>query len=132
MTGRSGGSVADHSQRRLAVVDDDMLTRRALERLLVTMGFAVAAFSSAEAYLEHAEPDGFRCLLLDVQLGGMSGPELSTHLAARGQTTPILFISASTDAEQLVRVATGGAAAVLAKPLDAEQLRSALETLMAV
>jgi FixJ family two-component response regulator len=124
--------VADRSQRRLAVVDDDSLTRRALERLLVTMGFAVAAFPSAEAFLEHAEPDGFRCLLLDVQLRGMSGPELSTHLAARGQTIPILFISAATDAEALVRIATGGRATVLSKPLDAEQLRSALDSLMAV
>jgi FixJ family two-component response regulator len=124
--------VADRNQRRLAVVDDDSLARRALERLLVTMGFAVAAFPSAEAFLEYTELGGFRCLLLDVQLGGMSGPELSTRLAERGQEIPILFISAAMDAEQLVRVATGGTASFLSKPLDAEQLRSALEVLLAV
>ena len=96
------------------------------------MGFAVAAFPSAEAFLQYAEPGGFRCLLLDVQLGGMSGPELSARLAERGQEIPTLFISAAMDAEQLVRVATGCAASVLSKPLDAEQLRSALEIVLAV
>jgi FixJ family two-component response regulator len=123
--------MSDQRGYSLAVVDDDSLARRALERLLVTMGFAVAAFASAEAFLACAESRAFRCLLLDVQLGGMSGPELSTRLVAEGCEMPIIFLSAAADAEEVVRKTTGRAGVVLAKPLDAERLRAVLDAVLA-
>ena len=119
--------MSDGSQGRVALVEDDRLARRALQRVLGTMGFAVAAFASAEEFLTHERARRFRCLLLDVQLGGMSGVELSTTLAAQGREIPIIFISAAEDAEELVRTTNGRASAVLSKPLDVEQLRAALE-----
>lgn len=83
----------------VAVVDDDVSLCHAMDRLLRAAGYQPFTYSSAEAFLQdgqRARPD---CILLDIQLGGMSGFELQNLLAASGSTTPIIFITAYDDPE---------------------------------
>jgi len=79
----------------VAIIDDDDSSLRALSRLLRNMAFATTTFRSAEDYLASAQPQKFLCLLVDIQLGhGMSGLELHPQLQQRGDTTPLIFITA--------------------------------------
>ena len=82
---------------RVAIVDDDDSVCRSLGRLLGVVGMEAVVFPSAEAFVAHAEPAEFDCLLLDIQLGGMSGLELRAWLLAEGWQTPVIFITAHDD-----------------------------------
>ena len=91
----------------VAVVDDDESLGRSLGRVLRAAGYLPVVYLSAEAFLDDAKRPGFDCLLLDIQLGGISGVELSRQLAASGSTTPVIFITAHDDPaerEQLLRI----------------------------
>src|SRR6185312_11969685 len=81
----------------VAVVDDSESVRESLPDLLQQAGWAVLAFASAEAFLESAAADDSSCLILDVGLPGMSGPELQLELLRRGKAIPIVFITAQGD-----------------------------------
>lgn len=83
----------------VAVVDDDESLCRSVGRLLRAAGIEAVLYHSAEAYLDDAKRPQFDCLLLDVQLGGMSGIELNQHLSAAGSTTPIIYITAHHEPE---------------------------------
>jgi FixJ family two-component response regulator len=83
----------------VAVVDDDESLCRSFSRLLRTAGFQPVAYPSAEAFLEDTKRPHFDCLVLDIQLGGMSGLELSRRLAAVRDATPVIFITAHDDPE---------------------------------
>jgi FixJ family two-component response regulator len=107
-------------------VDDDPAVRRSLVRLLETMGFASADFASAEDLLASGLAHTLCCLLLDVELRDMSGPELYVHLMESRAGLPVIFISAAPDAETMVRARTGGPVQVLAKPVDADYLRAVI------
>ena len=89
------------------IVDDDEGARSAVARLLRCMGHAVRVFESAEAFEAEAVPAD--CLILDVRLPGVSGPELRDRLRSRGNMTPIVFITGDTDikTKELIR-ASGG------------------------
>ena len=78
----------------VAIVDDDDSIRRSLARVLRVNDIGVRTFASAEDYLARTPRDEPRCLVLDVQLGGLSGFELRDRLAAEGKTAPIIFITA--------------------------------------
>ena len=78
----------------IAIVEDDASFSRALERLLRVSGFEVQTFASAEEFLESAAPESPACLILDVQLPGMSGFELFDHLTASGQPRRAIFMTA--------------------------------------
>jgi len=78
----------------VAVVDDDESLCRSFSRLLRTAGFQTVTYASAEAFLEDAKRPRFDCLVLDIQLGGMSGLELSRCLKALRDSTPFVFITA--------------------------------------
>lgn len=78
----------------VAVVDDDESLCRSLARLLRASGIQTVTYLSAEAFLSDTERRDFDCLVLDVQLGGMSGIELSERLAASDSTTPVVFLTA--------------------------------------
>jgi FixJ family two-component response regulator len=93
---------------RVAIVDDDASHCRALARLLRISGMETLAFSSAEEYLEHRGERTFDCLVLDIQLGGMSGFELQSRLAAVDPSLPIVFLSAHEEPETLARAARTG------------------------
>lgn len=97
---------------RVAIVDDDASHCRALARLLRISGMETLAFSSAEEYLEHRSERTFDCLVLDIQLGGMSGFELQSRLAAVDPSLPIVFLSAHEEPETLARAARTGCAYV--------------------
>ena len=78
----------------VSVVDDDESVRESLPDLLRQFGFAVQAFASAEEFLASDCVSETRCLILDVAMPGMSGPDLQQELTRRGQEIPIVFITA--------------------------------------
>jgi FixJ family two-component response regulator len=83
----------------VAIVDDDASLCHAMDRLLRAAGFKPVTYLSGEAFLEDAERARPDCILLDIQLGGMSGFELQTRLTASGSTIPVIFITAHDDPE---------------------------------
>jgi len=102
----------------VSVVDDNESVRESLPDLLLHSGFDVQAFSSAEAFLESQAVSETSCLILDVGLPGMSGPDLQLELKRRGQDIPIIFITAQGD-QSLRPVLIGrGAVACLFKPFS--------------
>jgi FixJ family two-component response regulator len=107
-------------------VDDDESVRESLPDLLRQFGFATEAFSSAEAFLASKAVDRTDCLILDVAMPGMSGPDLQRELMRRQLTIPIVFITAQSDEETRSRVLTQGAVACLLKPFSQAALLEAL------
>ena len=85
------------SSNNVAIIDDDASACRALGRLLRGMGFEPSAFDSAEAFLAEPARERFSSLLVDIQLGGMSGLDLQQRLRAEGCRTPVIFITAHDD-----------------------------------
>jgi FixJ family two-component response regulator len=118
----------DMSKRLVSVVDDSDSVRESLPDLLQQAGFAVQAFSSAEAFLASAAPDDTRCLILDVRLPGMSGPDLQQELKRRGRAIPVVFITAQDDSALRPRLVGQGAAACLFKPFTDTALLDAVES----
>ena len=118
-----------HDKRQLlSVVDDDVSVRESLPDLLGVFGFATRAFSSAEEFLSSGCVDETRCLILDVAMPGMSGPELHQELKRRGQEIPTIFITGQRDETIRARVLKQGAAGFLLKPLNDEALLAAIRT----
>ncbi len=111
---------------KVLVVDDDASVRVALRRLIRSAGLAVETFASAEDLLETWPSDTPGCLIVDVQMPGLSGLELQTKLAASGSTVPIIFITAHDDPNVRSRALNGGATDFLEKPFDDEELISAI------
>lgn len=95
---------------RIAIVDDDPTYGRAAARLLRAYGFETLTFRSAEAFLAAGPDLGADCLLLDVQLGGMSGFDLQRRLGESGARTPVVFISGHTGEDLPGRAAVAGCA----------------------
>jgi FixJ family two-component response regulator len=114
----------------VCVVDDDESVRESLPDLLKELGFDAEAFPSAEAFLESDFVGRTRCLLLDVTMPGMSGPELQQELARRGIEVAIIFITAHVDEAVRTSLLAQGAVECLFKPFSentlVEALRSAL------
>jgi FixJ family two-component response regulator len=107
------------SQRPLvSVVDDNESVRESLPDLLQDAGFDVQTFASAEVFLESQYADKTSCLVLDVGLPGMSGPDLQLELTRRGLRIPIVFITAQGDKSLRPRLIGRGAAACLFKPFS--------------
>ena len=116
------------SKRALvSVVDDSDSVRESLPDLLVYSGFDVQAFATAESFLESSAVDETRCLILDVGLPGMSGPDLQQELKRRGQAIPIIFITAQGDKSLLPLLMGRGAAVCLFKPFSDTALLQAVE-----
>ena len=111
----------------VSVVDDDESVRESLPDLLTELGFGAKAFSSAEEFLASNSVDGTRCLLLDIVMPGMSGPELQHELGRRRQSIPIIFITSQTDENVRLRLLEQGAVECLFKPFSETALREALD-----
>jgi FixJ family two-component response regulator len=111
----------------VSVVDDDESVRESLPDLLKVLGFDVQAFSSAEEFLASEHVDRTDCLIADVAMPGMTGPELQTELIRRGNATPIVFITARIDEEVRRSVVKRGAVACLFKPFTEDALLDALK-----
>ena len=110
----------------ISVVDDSESVRESLPDLLRQFDFEVQAFESAEAFLASAAARQSNCLILDVALPGMSGPDLQQELQRLGQKTPIIFITAHGDASVRPRLLARGAVACLFKPFSETDLLDAL------
>jgi FixJ family two-component response regulator len=102
----------------IAVVEDEEMVRTALERLLKTAGYTVAAFASAEAFLSSCPLREVSCLIADIRMPRMSGLDLQSRLKDQGDPTPIIFITAHGDEETRIRAMKAGAVAILAKPFE--------------
>jgi FixJ family two-component response regulator len=109
----------------VAVIDDDESVRESLPDLLRELGFAVQAFSTAEEFLASDYIGQTRCLILDIAMPGMSGPDLQRELTLRRQEIPVVFITAHGDESVRPRLLEQGAVECLSKPFsDAALLRA--------
>ena len=111
----------------LSVVDDDQSVRESLPDLLREFGFAARAFSSAEEFLRSGSVDDTSCLILDIAMPGMSGPELREELKHRGQEIPIIYITGQRDETMRAKVLNQGAAGFLLKPFSDTAMLAAIK-----
>jgi FixJ family two-component response regulator len=112
----------------LSVVDDDESVRESLPDLLWELGFAARTFSSGEEFLSSGCLNETSCLILDIAMSGMSGPELHQNLKRRGHKIPIIFITGQRDETIRARVLKQGAAGFLLKPFSDAALLAAIKT----
>ncbi len=110
----------------VSVVDDDESVRESLPDFLRQVGFAAAAFPSAEAFLASDVVSKTNCLLLDIAMPGMSGPELQQELIRRRHEIPIVYITGHGDSTVRPRLLAGGAVECLVKPFSEAALLDAL------
>ena len=113
-------------EKLISVVDDDVSVRESLPDLLRSFGFTVAPFASAEAFLASDSLARTSCLILDIAMPGMTGPELQEELIRRRYDIPIVFITARSDDRIVPRVLERGAVACLYKPLSEPALLEAV------
>jgi FixJ family two-component response regulator len=111
----------------VTVVDDSESVRDAVPELLQSSGFEVAAFDSAEAFLASDTIGATDCLVLDVGLPGMSGPDLQQELIRRASRIPIVFITAKADTSLRPTLVAAGARACLFKPFSDRELLNAVK-----
>jgi FixJ family two-component response regulator len=110
----------------VAVVDDDESVRESLPTLLRECGFKVEAFASAEAFLASESLDEISCLVLDIAMPGMTGPELQHELGVRGRNIPTIFITAGGDKTIRPNLLKQGAVECLYKPFSDTEILTAL------
>jgi FixJ family two-component response regulator len=113
-------------RKLVVVVDDDVSVRESLPDLLRELGFAAKAFASAEEFLASDDIAYTRCLILDIAMPGMSGPELRRELIHRGHTIPTIFITAQSR-QSIPPDLLQGAVDCLFKPFTEQDLRAALD-----
>ena len=111
----------------VAVVDDDPGMLKGVERLLNAHGFGTAVFTSAEDFLDRGHQCKLNCLVLDVNLGGMSGIELRRELQASGSPLPVVFLTGVDDPATRTAAARAGCVAFLCKPFAGNLLIEAIE-----
>jgi RNA polymerase sigma factor (sigma-70 family) len=113
------------------IVDDDASFRTAIERRLKKAGYEVATYHSAQQFLACLPDENDRgCILLDVRIPELSGPELQEQLGKLGSTLPIVFLSGYADVSTTVKTIKAGAEDFLTKPVSSEQLLGAIEKAM--
>jgi FixJ family two-component response regulator len=116
----------------VSIVDDDESIRESLPDLLRQFGFATEAFSSADAFLASECVAETRCLILDIAMPGMSGPQLQQELVHRRHNIPIVFITASENRDVRLRLIAAGAVECLFKPFSDTALLDALNRALGV
>jgi FixJ family two-component response regulator len=114
--------------RVLSVVDDDASVRKATGRLIKSFGFTVEIFGSGEEFLLSGSLRVTSCLVLDLQMPGMSGLQLQSHLVAAGYRIPIIFITAYPDERTRAQALEAGAVDFLTKPFGEEALLSGIRS----
>jgi FixJ family two-component response regulator len=117
-----------HHDCDIFVIDDDESVRRALKRLLGSLGYAVKVFDSATAFLDSGKCSEACCLILDVRMPGMGGLELQERLLHEGRKVSIIFVTAHDDETTQYRAMSNGAIAFLHKPFEEQLLISAVGT----
>jgi len=116
----------------VTIVDDDESVRESLPALLKELGFAVQAFSSAEEFLQSGYLERAQCLILDIAMPGMTGPDLQRELKLRWREIPIIFITAQADETVRPRMLEQGAVECLFKPFSEADLLKALNSALGV
>jgi FixJ family two-component response regulator len=116
----------------VCVVDDDVSVRESLPDLLKEFGFEARAFSSPAEFLASGSVDRTKCLILDVAMAGMTGPDLQQELKLRGQHIPIIFITGQRDEQLRAQILEAGAVDVLFKPFSDTDLLAALKVALRV
>lgn len=111
----------------IVIVEDDISVRESLPDLLDEFGYAARAFASAEEFLASSALTEASCLLLDIGLPGMSGPDLQHELIRRGLSIPTIFITARADRNVPPGLLDAGGIACLFKPFSEDELRDALD-----
>lgn len=111
----------------VAVVENDAAMLKALERLLRASGFQSELFASAESYLARRAGAEIGCLILDIDLGGISGMELQRRLVAAGDAPPIVFVTSQVESAFREQAQALGCVAYLRKPFPSHELLRALE-----
>jgi FixJ family two-component response regulator len=106
----------------IAVIDDDQSFRIALVESLSSLGFAVDGYASAEDYIDRIGNKSFDCVVTDIHMPGMSGLDLTNHLATQGSTTPIVLITARSDRTLEAKATAAGVACLLRKPFEIRDL----------
>jgi FixJ family two-component response regulator len=112
----------------VSVVDDDESVRESLPDLLRALGYKAEAFTSGEEFLASDAPIRTQCLILDIAMPGMTGPELHSELVRRGQSLPTIFITAIRDEVARNRLMEKGAVDCLYKPFSEAALQQAIRT----
>jgi len=112
----------------ISIVDDDLWVREAIASYLRSRSYPVAAFASAEEFLQSDELDRTTCVVIDIQLPGLSGIDLQRELRAIGRTTPVIFITALADEDVRNRAMAAGAVAFLRKPFEAAAFDRCLDS----
>ena len=119
-------------QGSVHIVDDDASFRTAIERRLKHAGYEVATYASAQHLLDRLPNESVpSCLLLDVRIPELSGPELQERLSELGSTLPIIFLTGHTDIPATVRAIKAGADDFLTKPVSSDDLLQAIERAIA-
>ena len=114
------------------IVDDDASFRTAIERRLKQAGYEVATYASAQHLLDRLPSESeLSCILLDMRIPGLSGPELQARLSELGSTLPIVFLTGYAEVPTTVRAIKAGAEDVLTKPVSSEELLGAIERALA-
>ena len=112
----------------ISIIDDDPFVRAATDGLVRSLGYRAATFASAEDYLQSDRVNDTSCVITDVQMPGLSGVELQSVLHARGNCTPMIFITAFPEEKVRRRVLAAGAIGFLSKPFDEDHLIEHLQT----
>jgi FixJ family two-component response regulator len=125
---RSGQMLPRTSRSSLvAIVDDDISVRESVKGLLRSVGYQVNAYASAEEFMGSPHLKAANCLILDVKLDGMSGPDLQRELKAAGKSVPIIFVTAHASETLRVRMLADGAIDCLSKPFNHDTLLNVVE-----
>ena len=111
----------------IAIVDDDPSVRRGLERLIRSVGWKAETFASAQEFLDRPRTEAPGCLVLDLQLPGLSGLELQKRMAEAGLDIPIVFLTGHGDIPASVKAMKAGAVEFLTKPVDEQDLLNAIQ-----
>lgn len=113
-------------QPKVYIVDDDESVRTALQRLLSAHGTKVETFSSGQAFLESGPPQCPACIIMDVRMPNATGLEIQEELARRGIETPVIFLTGHATVPTSVRAMRSGAVDFLSKPVDENDLMTAV------
>jgi FixJ family two-component response regulator len=111
----------------IAIVDDDLAVRRGLQRLIRSLGWKPETFASAQEFLTMCRAESPNCILLDLQLPGLSGLDLQKQMADVGLEIPIVFLTGHGNIPASVQAMKAGAVQFLTKPVDEQELLRAIE-----
>jgi len=111
----------------ISIIDDDAFARQAMEDLIQLLGYQALTFPSAEHFLESGHVGKTSCLITDLQMPGLSGLDLQSHLQINGHRTPVIFITAFAEEKFRRRAMNAGAVGFLSKPFDEAALINCLE-----